>query len=206
MSIEIKICGITQPEDAALAAELGAHYIGMIFYEKSPRYIDTKQAKTICEALPDTIKKVGVFVNPSLEFIESVIKTVPIDLLQMHGHETEDFCQSLPLPYLKAIQIKSATELNTNPWFNSNAEAVLVDTHSDKAFGGTGETFDWTGKPEQLTKPTFLAGGLNPNNVIDAIKTFKPDAVDINSGVEYEPGKKDPALLKELFNQLETLL
>lgn len=202
---KIKICGMTQVDQTKLAIKLGVNYIGMIFYNQSPRHISIEQAQAICAILPEHVIPVGVFVNPSLKKINQVLQSVPLKLLQMHGNESEPFCQQLPLPYIKAIQVKAASELAFNPWFNSNAKAILVDTHSEQLHGGTGMHFDWHSKPNHLTKPIFLAGGITPDNILEAIKVFEPDVVDVNSGVEYAPGQKDPAKLKQLFKQLKQI-
>ncbi len=190
-SPRIKICGITRPQDAILAAKLGANAIGLVFYAKSPRNVSIEQAQAIIEALPPFVTTVGLFVNPELEFINTILNKIPIDRLQFHGEELPDFCQSFRKPYLKALRMKP--KANVHEFFENytKASAILLDAYVQGVKGGTGTTFDWQQIPNNLSKPIILAGGLTVNNVAQAISKVKPYAVDVSGGIEKEKGIKD---------------
>nr|VFK21977.1 MAG: phosphoribosylanthranilate isomerase [Candidatus Kentron sp. LPFa] len=187
----IKICGITRSSDALTAARLGADAIGLVFYPPSPRSITIEKARAIAAALPPFVTLVALFVDPDHAFVEEVLSTLPIDLLQFHGEETPTDCEQYGCPYIKAVRMREGMELST--WMErfQNARALLLDTYHKGARGGTGETFDWRLVPSQRTLPIILAGGLNPNNVREAIRMVKPFAVDVSGGVESGKGIKD---------------
>ncbi len=191
----VKICGITNPEDAALAADLGADLIGFNFYPGSKRYISAERVATFVDSLTAGVTKIGVFVNASVDDIIFAKKLALLDAVQLHGNESSQFVAQLrdrvETKVIKAIRIRSVSEISSLGDFG--ADAILLDTYSVNEFGGTGETFDWQiardGR-EKIDK-LFLAGGLDPDNVAEAIRIVEPYAVDVASGVESSPGKKD---------------
>ncbi len=198
--IPTKICGITNLDDANVAVENGASAIGFIFYEKSPRTISINNAKSISKHLPKTIARVGVFVNHEKDFINEAISEVPLDMIQLHGDETPDFCNQFDVAILKALRIKNEASLSVMDQYD--VAVFLLDTFSNDQYGGTGETFDWSVLNRKFKTPIILSGGLNPENILDAIDAVNPSAVDVNSGVESSPGKKDFNKLKLLFKNL----
>ncbi len=198
--IPTKICGITNLDDANVAVENGASAIGFIFYEKSPRTISINNAKSISKHLPKTIARVGVFVNHEKDFINEAISEVPLDMIQLHSDETPDFCNQFDVPILKALRIKNEASLSVMDQYD--VAVFLLDTFSNDQYGGTGETFDWSVLNRKFKTPIILSGGLNPENILDAIDAVNPSAVDVNSGVESSPGKKDFNKLKSLFKNL----
>lgn len=198
--IPTKICGITNLDDANVAVENGASAIGFIFYEKSPRTISINNAKSISKHLPKTIARVGVFVNHEKDFIHEAISEVPLDMIQLHSDETPDFCNQFDVPILKALRIKNEASLSIVDQYD--VAVFLLDTFSNDQYGGTGETFDWSVLNRKFKTPIILSGGLNPENILDAIDAVNPSAVDVNSGVESSPGKKDYNKLKSLFKNL----
>lgn len=189
----VKICGITRVEDALSAVEAGADAIGLVFYAESPRNVSMQSAQAIVAALPPFMSVVGLFVNASQEKIETVLSQLHLDVLQFHGDETAAECAQFNLPYYKAIRVKADTNLlQCEAEFNS-AKALLLDAYSDAAYGGTGQAFDWSLIPQNLSKPIILAGGLTPENVGAAIRQVRPYAVDVSGGVEQTKGIKDAA-------------
>ena len=198
--IPTKICGITNLDDANVAVENGASAIGFIFYEKSPRTISINNAKSISKHLPKTIARVGVFVNHEKDFINEAISEVPLDMIQLHSDETPDFCNQFDVPILKALRIKNEASLSVMDQYD--VAVFLLDTFSNDQYGGTGETFDWSVLNRKFKTPIILSGGLNSENILNAIDAVNPSAVDVNSGVESSPGKKDFNKLKSLFKNL----
>lgn len=187
----VKICGITRPEDGIAAASAGADAIGLVFYAKSPRHVTPHQARAIINALPPFVTRVGLFVDASKETIEGVLREVPLDTLQFHGEESPEFCASFSRSYFKAISMRQGIDLLGEAERFSSASALLVDTFQAGVPGGTGVSFDWSRLPADLSKPLILAGGLNPDNVAQAIIQAHPYAVDVSSGVEAAKGIKD---------------
>jgi len=204
MSVIVKICGITSPADAALAAEAGADAIGLMFYERSPRCISLDTAAAIVRSLPPQIVKVGVFVNASEETIAEAIARCGLNLLQFHGDESPEFCRAFPVMAIKAFRIKDASSLQ--PLANYDTHAWLLDAYSPDSLGGTGASFNWdlAVEAKKLGRPIFLAGGLTPENVAEAVRRVQPYAVDVSSGVESSPGKKDPAKLRAFIHAAKT--
>ena len=198
--IPTKICGITNLDDANVAVENGASAIGFIFYEKSPRTISINNAKSISKHLPKTIARVGVFVNHEKDLIRLAISEVPLDMIQLQGDETPDFCNQFDVAILKALRIKNEASLSVMDQYD--VAVFLLDTFSNDQYGGTGETFDWSVLNRKFKTPIILSGGLNSENILDAIDAVNPSAVDVNSGVESSPGKKDFNKLKSLFKNL----
>ena len=199
--IPTKICGITNLSDAQAAAVHGASAIGFIFYEKSSRAISIEDAKFISRHLSNDISKVGVFVNHDKGFIEEAIRSVSLNIIQLHGDETPGFCNQFDVPVLKALRIKDKASFSVMSDYN--VDGFLLDTFSNKQYGGTGETFDWSLLNEQIDTPIILSGGLNPDNILDAIDSVNPAAIDVNSGVELSPGKKDHQKINLLFENLK---
>ncbi len=189
--VRIKICGITRAEDARRAGDLGADAIGMIFYAHTPRGISVPQARDIMDAVAPFLTTVGVFVNPQAGEVESILREIPLDLVQFHGQESARICESMGRPYIKSIAMHDSVDLRRQAACYSSARALLLETPSDRLKGGTGRVFDWQLATEKVSTPVILAGGLNPSNVAQAIRTVRPAGVDGNSGVESEPGIKD---------------
>ncbi|WP_434635146.1 phosphoribosylanthranilate isomerase [Chromobacterium sp. CV08] len=193
MVVRIKICGITRPEDGAEAARLGADAIGLVFYGKSPRNVSLEQARAVIAALPPFVTVVALFVNPEREWVDEVLAGCAIDVLQFHGEETAEFCRSFKRPYLKAVRVKPGVDLIEWARRYPDARGLLTDAFVDGAHGGTGTTFDWALLPDDLPLPLILSGGLDENNIIEAVRRTKPAAVDVSSGVEAGKGIKNAA-------------
>ncbi len=189
----VKICGITRIEDAISAVNAGADAIGLVFYAPSPRAVTIVQAQQIVAAIPPFVSVVGLFVNAAQAEIESVLSKVRLDILQFHGDENESDCQQINLPYYKAIRVKSDTNLLQYEAEFKSAKALLLDTFSEAAVGGTGQVFDWNLIPKNMTKSVILAGGLTADNVAAAVQQVRPYAVDVSGGVEQNKGIKDAA-------------
>jgi phosphoribosylanthranilate isomerase len=196
MSTKVKICGITNLADAQAAVAAGADALGFNFYEKSPRHIPLKEASEITRQLPPFIMRVGVFVNASADFILRAIRESGPTLLQFHGDEPPEFCSQFGLMSMKAFRVRGPETLNEIPKYKT--EAWLLDAFSSATYGGSGEKFNWdlAVEAQKFGKPIFLAGGLTPENVAQAIHQVHPFGVDVSSGVESAPGKKDQAKIK----------
>ena len=199
--IPTKICGITNLMDAKVAVENGASAIGLIFYEKSSRAISIENAKSISKQLSYSVIRVGVFVNQNKDFIDKTISEVQLNMIQLHGDESSNFCNQFEVPVFKAVRIKNEASLSVMDQYN--VAGILLDTFSNKQYGGTGKTFDWSLINEQIDTPIILSGGLNPDNILDAIDSVNPAAIDVNSGVELSPGKKDHQKINLLFEKLK---
>ena len=196
MSTKVKICGLTSVADAVAAAEAGADMIGLMLYAGSPRHISLTQAAEISRALPPFVLKVGVFVNPEEALVSRAIAECHLSLLQFHGDEPSEFCTQFGLMSVKALRVQNADSLTALE--NYATDAFLLDAYSKSGLGGTGEKFNWdlAVAAQKCGKPIFLAGGLTPENVADAVKKVNPFAVDVSSGVESAPGKKDAAKVR----------
>ena len=200
--IKIKICGITNLEDALVAANSGADALGFIFVKDSKRYIEPETARDIISKLPPFITKVGVFVNSNLNEIVEIKEKTHIDIAQLHGDETIEFCRSIPFRTIKVIRVKDRSNIELVAQYPD--QDILFDTYSDKEYGGTGTTFDWTVlKDLSLSKKVILSGGLNSDNVAEAVKVVVPYAVDVSSGVEARPGKKDHNKIKRFIEAIK---
>lgn len=187
----IKICGIRQPKDGAFAARQGADAIGLVFYDKSPRAVDVAQARQVVAALPPFVVAVGLFVDAPAEFVEQVRRQVPLAFLQFHGDESAEYCRQFACPYIKAVRMREGVDLHEACRRYADASGLLLDSYSPAAPGGTGESFDWTRVPVNLSLPLILAGGLTPGNVGRAVKQVQPYGVDVSGGVEKAKGEKD---------------
>jgi phosphoribosylanthranilate isomerase len=190
MRTRVKICGITRPEDGLAAARLGADAIGLVFYPPSPRAVETEQAREIVSHLPPFVTVVGLFVNEDPGRLSEVISRVPIDLLQFHGDESPEACRGHGRPWIKAIRMREETDLQEEAAAYSSASGLLLDTFEKGKPGGTGKSFDWDRIPGNLASKIVLAGGLNPQNVVQAIAQVRPYAVDVSGGVEASKGIK----------------
>ncbi|HYG33779.1 MAG TPA: phosphoribosylanthranilate isomerase [Clostridia bacterium] len=193
MSTKVKICGITNATDALASAQAGADALGFVFYEPSPRYVSVATAAAITRQLPPFILKVGVFVNASEELVSTATRECGLNLLQFHGDEPPDYCVQFGVMSMKAFRIRDQASLSELPKFPT--DAWLLDAYTAGKLGGTGETFNWglASQAQLHGRPIFLAGGLTPGNVAEAVRQVKPFAVDVSSGVEVTPGKKDLA-------------
>lgn len=202
MHTRIKICGITRIEDALLAAKLGADAIGLVFYPQSPRCVSIEIARAIVQALPPFITVVGLFVDANKTTVQHVLQHVPLNLLQLHGDENAELCESYGISYIKALRVRAGVNLNSQIQLYKNARGILLDAYHPTLKGGTGQMFDWDLIPHDLAKPIILAGGLTADNVVEAITKVKPYAVDVSSGVESSPGIKDPIQLTAFIHKV----
>jgi phosphoribosylanthranilate isomerase len=201
----IKICGITRAQDADLAADLGATAIGFIFWPGSPRYIAPEDARAIVQGKSSKVSAVGVFVNEPAERVREIMDLVQLDLAQLHGIESPEYCRRLaglgPVNLIKAVGMKDDGTVEVSG-FDPDV-LVLVDAHDSRRHGGTGRTVNWHGAREiAAARPTILSGGLNAKNVGLAIASVQPYGIDVSSGVESAPGVKDADRLKRFFEAL----
>lgn len=197
---QVKICGITNLQDALVATRCGAAAVGFIFYPPSPRHIKPVDAKQIVGSLPDKLVKVGVFVNETPQEIKRVMEYCSLDMIQLHGDETPEYCHQFPVAItIKAVELKNNDDVKRALGYK--VAAILIDSRHAGLFGGTGKKSNW-----ELTcrikdkKPLILSGGLNADNIAEALKSVTPAALDINSGVEASPGKKDHKKLTQIFD------
>jgi len=201
---KVKICGITNLEDAKEAVKLGAHAVGFVF-AKSPRRISPEDASSIIAELPDSVFKVGLFVNATREAVNEVLEVCQLGVLQFHGDETPEFCECFnnKAKIIKAFRMQDEESLKALECFK--VDGYLLDTYVEGKAGGTGKTFDWglAKKAKEYTKAIILSGGLTPDNVKDAIKAVGPCAVDVSSGVEAHPGKKDFKLMRRFIENVK---
>lgn len=198
----VKICGITRLEDAMAAIEAGADALGFVFYAPSPRAVTAEQVASILHALPPFVSKVGLFVNADAAFVQQVVAIAQLECLQFHGDETAAYCEQFNLSYYKAIRVKPDVNLIQCEADFASASALLLDTYSEKAVGGTGMTFDWSLIPSTLKKPVVLAGGLDAGNVQAAMAAVQPYAVDVSGGVEVQKGIKSKEKIAALMQQV----
>lgn len=199
----IKICGITREQDIRAVANSGADALGLVFYEKSPRHVGIDQAAKLAHAVPPFVTVVGLFVNPSVDYVREVLAKVPLDVLQFHGEESPEFCGQFGRPYLKAIRVKPGVDLVQCAASYRTAQSLLLDAYVEGTQGGTGEAFDWALIPQNLPLPVILSGGLHPGNVAEAIRQVRPYAVDVSSGVEASKGIKDAAKIAAFVSEVK---
>jgi len=204
-SMEIKICGITNLEDALHACESGADAVGFIFYRKSPRYIEPRTSRDIIKELPRHISRVGVFVNHNPSEVKDIFSLCGLSMIQLHGDESPEYCFQFPASTLiKAVSPKSESSLDTLERYP--VKAILVDSRIHGKYGGTGKECDWNLAIRVKTvHPLILAGGLTDANIRKAIKVVLPHAVDLNSGVEHSTGKKDPLKVKNIIQMIREI-
>lgn len=197
---QVKICGITNEEDALYAVHCGAAALGFIFYPSSPRYIRPEDTRKIIAVLPEDLVKIGVFVNEKAAEIKRVIKYCALDMIQLHGDESPEYCGDFPSDrIIKAVELKNEDDLNHA--LNYAVAALLVDSRHAGLYGGTGKKANWKlASRIKNKKSLILSGGLNEGNIAEALQTVAPAALDINSGVELIPGKKDHAKLARIFD------
>jgi len=201
--VKVKVCGITRPSDALLAARLGASYVGFVFVPRSPRYIAPPRAADIIASLPARVIPVGVFVDLPRDRVLDVISASGIKIAQFHGSESPAFCESFGgFPVIKAFRVRPPFGLeDVSPY---HVDVHLLDAYHPKLAGGTGETFDWAlAAPVAAKVRVMLSGGLTPENVTGAVEAVRPYAVDVSSGVEGAPGVKDPERMEAFFLNLE---
>lgn len=206
MSVKVKICGITNALDALAAIEAGADALGFMFYDKSPRHISIPQAAEVVSHLSPFVIKVGVFVDASEDLVMRAIGDCGLNLLQFHGNETPEYCTQFGLMSMKAFRIRDAESLKSLA--NYPTDAWLLDAFVADKLGGTGERFNWdlALKAKKAGRPIFLAGGLTPSNVAEAVAKVQPYAVDVSSGVEAEPGRKDHAKVREFIRAAKNVV
>ena len=202
MRTRVKICGITRERDAAAAVEQGADAIGLVFYPASPRHVTVERAAAICRQLPPFVTSVALFVNAPADEIARVVDEVGVDLLQFHGQECADYCAQHRRPWIRAIRMRPETDVLAEQAAFSGGRGLLLDAYRPGVPGGTGETFDWARIPAGLAPKIVLAGGLNPGNVGEAVRTVRPFAVDVSGGVEADGGIKDPDKIKAFMREV----
>ena len=194
----VKVCGITNLEDAWTATEAGADALGFVFVPNTPRYIEPDHANAIMRQIPPQVVTIGLFADADSAQIQEVATNCRLDAIQLHGNEPPELCHSLNLKVIKAFRVKGNETLNILPKFQ--VDAYLLDAYVKGKLGGTGETFDWNlACRAKRYGQIILAGGLNPSNVSTAISQVKPYAVDVSSGVEAEPGRKDPEKVRDFI-------
>ena len=203
MTPRVKICGITREADAQLAVQLGAAAIGFIFWPQSPRFVDPDVARDIAARLPPYVVTVGVFVDQPGERVREIARHVRLGAIQLHGQESLEYAFALTEPVIKAVAVREGFDLATLDVIPP-AITVLLDAHDPVRRGGTGRTIDWTVAAQAAARRRLmLSGGLNPDNVRDAVRAVAPYALDLSSGVESSPGVKDPVKLRALFAALK---
>lgn len=198
----LKICGITRPQDALAVVQAGADAIGLVFYAPSPRAVDIAMAQAVVAVVPAFVTVTALFVDPTADEVQKVLDSVRIDLIQFHGDEEDDFCSQFNRPYIKAIRVRQASDVVASCLRFPGALAVLLDSYKPGVPGGTGETFDWSLVPDELTKPIILAGGLTIANLASAIRQVRPFAVDVSGGVEADKGIKDPGKITAFADEV----
>ena len=202
--VKVKICGITNFEDAQTAILAGCDMLGFVFYEKSPRYIRPDRAGDIISGLPGEVEKAALFVNEQKKTVIDILNQIKeIDILQFHGDETPDYCNAFNKRIIKAIRVKNEDSIKQMASYNVNF--FLLDAFKKDVYGGTGENFEWklAKDAKAYNVPIILSGGLNPENVKEAIELVEPYAVDVSSGVEISPGRKDPELIKKFIQKVK---
>tara|TARA_B100000886_G_scaffold271854_1_gene195775 strand:- start:535 stop:1167 length:633 start_codon:yes stop_codon:yes gene_type:complete len=195
--IQTKVCGITNISDALFSIKCGASAIGFVFYKKSERYISYNDAFDVIKYLPPGTAKIGVYVNEDAKMVNDSSKKLNLDYVQLHGDESATFCKDINFPIIKAFRIKD--DSFKSQVLKYNVSVFLFDTFTKKDYGGTGKIFNWELIKQGFQRPFIHSGGLNINNVLDAINVTNPDAIDISSGLEDYPGKKDHEKIFEFF-------
>jgi phosphoribosylanthranilate isomerase len=200
----VKICGITRLDDAEAAVEAGAHALGFVFWRESPRFLDPYRARAIVRALPPFVTTVGVFVNQPPEYVAGVASLVPLAAVQLHGDEPVAHAERVGRPVIKALTLDAAEPDRLSAW--PGRVTILIDAHDPVRRGGTGRTVDWTAAASIAARRRIvLAGGLTPDNVVQAVDRVRPFGIDLTSGVEHSPGIKDHDRIRALFRALTAL-
>ena len=204
--VRVKICGITNPQDASMAVEMGVDALGFVF-APSPRQITPEKARNIIRSIPPFVQMIGVFVDKDHATMRRIIHFCGLDLVQLHGDESPEICHKFMPTAIKVFRLRDESSLQSIKPYCGKVRALLFDTYSEARRGGTGETFDWglAIKAKEFEIPTILSGGLNPDNISEAISLVKPYAVDVNSGIEDRPGKKNYFLMKELMETIRKI-
>ncbi|MAW24060.1 MAG: phosphoribosylanthranilate isomerase [Cellvibrionales bacterium TMED47] len=201
MTVRVKICGITSPEQALMAQQSGADAIGLVIYEKSPRYVDIEQAANIRAVIGQSTLAIALLVNPSESLVKQVISEVKPDYIQFHGDETAEFCHQFNVPFIRAVRMRDGLDIEAEVAAYKAEGGFLFDAWNDDLYGGTGHSFDWSRLPDSADYKLILAGGLNPSNVAQAVSITNPYMVDVSGGVEASPGVKDPVKVKAFITQ-----
>jgi phosphoribosylanthranilate isomerase len=210
-NLRVKICGITQETQAIAIAQAGAEALGFICVQQSPRYVTPEKIRSIVNELPEAIAKIGVFMNADLDSLKNFVTATGLTAIQLHGGEEQDYCKELrdllpEIEIIKAFRIRRLDDLEWAETFAEDVDWFLLDAYHPDMGGGTGKTLDWAGLDRfRPSKPWFLAGGLNPGNIREALVLTKPDGIDLSSGVEISPGDKDLGAVGELFGQLSAI-
>jgi len=206
--MRVKICGITKPEQGQAIANLGATALGFICVSASPRYVTPEQIRLVVEQLTVTLDRVGVFADATVEAISHIVTAANLNVVQLHGNESPEFCtqlrQFLPeVEIIKALRVRTPDCLNQVFNYTAHIDTLLLDAYHPQILGGTGKTLDWfTLEQFNPNCPWLLAGGLTPDNILDALKLLQPNGIDLSSGVERSPGDKDLDKVAQLFSQL----
>ena len=198
----VKICGIKREQDVLDAAAAGADAIGFVFYDASPRNVSIEQAAELLAATPAFVTSVALIKDAEARFVEQVLEAVPVDLLQFHGTEPAAFCRQFGRPYIKALGMLGETDISAKAASYEDARGILLDAHAPGGDGGTGDRFDWNDIPPDLSDRLVLAGGLDPDNVYDAVRITRPYAVDVSSGVEQQKGIKSADKIRRFIEQV----
>lgn len=201
--MRIKICGITNYEDAKLCCDLGADALGFIFYEKSKRKVSVDETKNIINKLPAFVSKIGVFVNEDFNTINRISKEIKLTGVQLHGEETPQICELINLPVIKAFRVNSGFDFSILDAYHDCK--FLLDTYSTEEYGGTGQSFNWEIIPAEIKNKIILAGGISIDNIEYIFNEVKPEAVDLSSSLEKYPGKKEEVKLKNFFQKINSL-
>jgi len=209
--MRVKICGITKPDQGQAIAQLGATALGFICVQASPRYVTPVQIRAVVEQLRVSVDRIGVFADAALEEIGQIVDDAGLSAAQLHGSESPDFCkqlrQSLPgVEIIKALRVRTPECLNQAAIYASCVDTLLLDAYHPQQLGGTGKTLDW-GTLQQFRPscPWFLAGGLTPDNILDALNRLQPSGIDLSSGVERSPGNKDLDKVTQLFERVRSV-
>ncbi len=198
----VKICGIRDIRDAVAAVDSGADAIGFVFHDGSSRYISPEKAAEIIRQLPPYITTVGLCVDMALDRVNTMVEALKLDLVQLHGDESAEYCRALSHPFIKVIPGTTSEEIEARAQDYPDSRGIMLDTSVAGQFGGTGQTFDWRIVPD-LSRPVVLAGGLTADNVADAIKMVRPYSVDVSGGVEISRGQKDAAKMSQFVSAVQ---
>ncbi len=201
MRTRVKICGITRRQDAEFAVEMGADALGLVFYEPSPRAVTIAQAHEIIVALPPFVSIVALFVDAKADYVKACMAALPINILQFHGNESVEYCEQFNYPYMKALRMRDGFDLKEATRQYKSASALLLDSYQPGVPGGTGQVFDWS-LVSNINLPVILAGGLNADNVAQAIKQVEPYAVDVSGGVELSKGIKAQDKVRKFMQEV----
>lgn len=199
---QVKICGLTTVQDAVAACDFGANALGLVFYPPSSRYVSVEQAAEIINALPPFVTVVGLFLNEEQYVIDNVLEKLPLSMLQFHGTESPAFCRSFERPYIKSVAMKSVADVQSYMAQYIDARGFLLDSNKSGGAGGSGELFDWSLVPGEFSSSLVLAGGLDCDNVAEAVFKVRPTAVDVSSGVESGKGIKDHVLMNKFIHSV----